>query len=48
MLWSPQPGRHKLGLVDASGRELDSVSFEVCGIFSRKNVSGVESTPQTQ
>ncbi|MRR52506.1 MAG: hypothetical protein EG825_16645, partial [Rhodocyclaceae bacterium] len=28
-LWLPQPGRHRLALVDAAGAELDAVSFEV-------------------
>jgi penicillin-binding protein 1C len=28
-LWLPQPGRHRLTLVDAGGRELDAISFEV-------------------
>ena len=28
-LWRPRPGRHTLSLVDAAGRELESVSFEV-------------------
>ena len=30
-LWMPMPGRHRLALVDASGRELDAVRFEVRG-----------------
>jgi penicillin-binding protein 1C len=29
LLWMPQPGRHHLALVDARGRELDGVGFEV-------------------
>jgi len=28
-LWLPQPGRHRLALVDAAGAELDGVVFEV-------------------
>ena len=31
VLWSPSPGRHRLGLFDAGGRALDSVEFEVRG-----------------
>ena len=31
VLWAPQPGRHDLVLVDASGKELDRVRFEVRG-----------------
>ena len=31
VLWAPQPGRHELALVDASGEELDRVRFEVRG-----------------
>ena len=27
--WLPQPGRHRLALLDRKGKELDSVSFEV-------------------
>jgi penicillin-binding protein 1C len=27
--WLPQPGRHRLALVDAGGRELDAITFEV-------------------
>ncbi len=30
-LWSPTPGRHRLVLVDADGRELSQVEFEVRG-----------------
>jgi len=30
-LWKPVPGRHRLALVDAAGRELDRVQFEVRG-----------------
>ena len=29
VLWRPSPGRHRLALIDADGRELESVSFEV-------------------
>ncbi len=29
LLWRPSPGRHRLALADASGGELESVSFEV-------------------
>jgi penicillin-binding protein 1C len=29
VLWRPRPGRHRLILLDRSGRELESVSFEV-------------------
>ncbi|HTY99545.1 MAG TPA: penicillin-binding transpeptidase domain-containing protein, partial [Rhodocyclaceae bacterium] len=29
LLWLPQPGRHRLALVDGGGREIDAVSFEV-------------------
>jgi penicillin-binding protein 1C len=32
VLWPPVPGKHKLSLIDGSGRVLDSVSFEVRGI----------------
>ena len=31
VLWSPAPGRHRLGLLDAAGRTLDTVEFEVRG-----------------
>jgi penicillin-binding protein 1C len=31
VLWAPQPGRHDLALVDASGEEMDRVRFEVRG-----------------
>jgi penicillin-binding protein 1C len=31
VLWSPAPGRHRLGLFDSAGRALDSVEFEVRG-----------------
>jgi len=30
-LWQPAPGRHRLALLDAEGRELDAVRFEVRG-----------------
>ncbi len=30
-LWAPRPGRHRLALVDARGREVDAVTFEVRG-----------------
>jgi penicillin-binding protein 1C len=30
-IWSPSPGRHRLSLVDGSGREVDAVIFEVRG-----------------
>jgi len=30
-LWAPRPGRHRLVLVDARGREVDAVAFEVRG-----------------
>ena len=30
-LWMPAPGRHRLALLDASGREADAVRFEVRG-----------------
>jgi hypothetical protein len=29
MTWLPQPGKHRLRLVDAQGRELGIVGFEV-------------------
>jgi len=32
VLWPPARGKHKLALIDASGRTLDSVFFEVRGI----------------
>ena len=28
-LWRPAPGRHRLSLIDAAGREIDAVSFSV-------------------
>lgn len=31
VLWAPRPGKHRLALVDARGREADAVSFEVRG-----------------
>ena len=31
VLWAPRPGKHRLALVDARGREVDAVSFEVRG-----------------
>jgi penicillin-binding protein 1C len=31
LLWEPAPGRHRIALTDATGRELDQVSFEVRG-----------------
>jgi penicillin-binding protein 1C len=33
--WLPQPGRHRLSLEDANGRELHAVSFEVRAIKGR-------------
>jgi penicillin-binding protein 1C len=30
-LWMPAPGRHRLALLDAAGREVDAVRFEVRG-----------------
>jgi penicillin-binding protein 1C len=30
-LWAPAPGRHRLALLDAGGREVDAVRFEVRG-----------------
>jgi penicillin-binding protein 1C len=30
-LWMPVPGRHRLALLDAGGREVDAVQFEVRG-----------------
>ena len=30
-LWAPAPGRHRLALLDAGGREVDTVRFEVRG-----------------
>lgn len=35
LLWAPQPGRHRLSLVDETGMLLDSVSFEVRGALVR-------------
>lgn len=32
--WLPQPGRHRLSLVDAQGRTVESVRFEVRGLTS--------------
>jgi penicillin-binding protein 1C len=34
-LWLPQPGRHRLSLVDAKGETLDSISFEVRALKGR-------------
>jgi penicillin-binding protein 1C len=31
LLWTPAPGKHALALVDASGQNVDSVTFEVRG-----------------
>jgi len=31
VFWAPAPGRHRLTLLDADGRELDAVEFEVRG-----------------
>jgi penicillin-binding protein 1C len=36
LLWRPSPGRHRLALVDASGRELESLSFEVRALKARR------------
>lgn len=35
VLWLPQPGRHRLSLEDAGGRELDAVGFEVRGLRAK-------------
>ena len=34
LLWRPSPGRHRLALIDADGRELETVSFEVRALKS--------------
>lgn len=34
-LWEPAPGRHRVGLIDAEGRELDHATFEVRGPSSQ-------------
>ncbi len=34
-LWQPHPGRFELALIDAQGRELDRVRFEVRGTAGR-------------
>ena len=36
LLWRPSPGRHRLALVEATGRELESVSFEVRALKGRQ------------
>jgi penicillin-binding protein 1C len=36
VLWRPSPGRHRLALVDASGHELESLSFEVRALKGRR------------
>ncbi|MBP0599585.1 penicillin-binding protein 1C [Herbaspirillum sp. LeCh32-8] len=38
--WMPWPGRHVLSLQDASGKELDSVRFEVRGAVERPRGDG--------
>jgi penicillin-binding protein 1C len=35
LLWRPSPGRHRLALVDASGRPLDALNFEVRALKGR-------------
>jgi penicillin-binding protein 1C len=35
LLWTPVRGKHSLALVDASGRVLDTVTFEVRGLLKR-------------
>ena len=36
-LWTPNPGKHRLSLVDTQGRPLDSVRFEVRGSVQMMN-----------
>lgn len=36
-LWLPRPGRHRLALLDAGGRELEAVRFEVRALKGRAN-----------
>ncbi|HJW23626.1 MAG TPA: penicillin-binding protein 1C [Rhodocyclaceae bacterium] len=36
VLWIPQPGRHRLSLEDAGGREVDVVAFEVRGLRANR------------
>lgn len=38
--WMPWPGKHVLSLQDASGKELDSVRFEVRGAVERPRAEG--------
>jgi penicillin-binding protein 1C len=35
-LWRPSPGRHRLALADANGRELEAVSFEVRALKGKR------------
>jgi penicillin-binding protein 1C len=35
-LWLPQPGHHRLALLDARGGELDAVGFEVRALRGRR------------
>jgi penicillin-binding protein 1C len=37
VIWSPQPGRHTLSLVDGGGRPLDTITFEVRNTVSSPN-----------
>lgn len=39
LLWQPWPGRHKLELLDAAGKPVDQVSFEVRGAVAKRSAS---------
>ena len=36
VLWRPMPGKHRLALVDAGGREVETVSFEVRSLKGKR------------
>lgn len=39
VLWQPWPGRHRLELLDAAGKTLDQVAFEVRGAEVKRKVN---------
>ena len=43
VLWRLSPGRHRLALIDADGRELESVSFEVRALKGLRDAAATTS-----
>lgn len=45
ILWLPRAGRHRLALLDAAGREVDAVRFEVRGALSARAATAPRRAP---